>query len=120
MEEQIIRIMQGLKCSREEAEEIYKADKEIDKGETMDFDLTAEQLKVARQYAKTADRKKPIKVDRKKTENTAKKDLVTLLAEALKDTADTLNITNAEREILFTIGEDNYQINLIAKRKPKN
>lgn len=40
------RIMHYLKVSAEEAEEIIAADKAIDRGERMDFDLSPEQEKV--------------------------------------------------------------------------
>ena len=42
---QIERIMRGLKCSREEAEQILADDKAIDRGERMSFDLDKEKEK---------------------------------------------------------------------------
>jgi hypothetical protein len=120
MEEQILRIMQGLKCSRQEAEEIYKTDKAIDRGEKMDFDLSADKEKVAKKMAHTVDRKKPTQVERKRAENPTKKDLIGKIATALGGSATNVQIVNEERLISFQVGEDRYEITLIAKRKPKN
>lgn len=120
MEEQIVRIMQGLKCSREEAEEIYKADKAIDRGEKMDFDLTAEQEKIAKKLAHTVDRKKPIKTEKTKKENPTKKDIIAKVIAGLGTSITNLEILNEERQISFNVGDDKYEITLIAKRKPKN
>ena len=54
-ESQIERIMRGLKCTEAEAIEIAKADKKIDRGAKMPFDLSAEAEKEAKKYTKTSD-----------------------------------------------------------------
>ena len=46
MEEDIRRIMSALNVDRETAIEIYQADKAIDRGEPMPFDLSKEQEKL--------------------------------------------------------------------------
>lgn len=43
--------MRSLNCSQKEAEEILEADKAIDQGKRMDFDLTPVQEKQAIKYA---------------------------------------------------------------------
>ena len=56
MDSQIERIMRSLKCSRAEAEEILAEDKKIDRGEAVDFDLSAEEHKRAMKNANTGTR----------------------------------------------------------------
>lgn len=125
--EQIARIMAGLNCSEAEAKEIYKADCEIDHGEPQDFDLTAEQIKVAQKYTRTGTRKmketglnlKP----RERKPNEAKALIIETLARFLSEnaefSAENLQITNKERQIAFTYGDNAYELTLVQKRKPK-
>lgn len=55
------RIMRVLDVSAEEADEILKADKAIDRGERVPFDLSPEKEKLAKKFANvdTKQRKKP-------------------------------------------------------------
>ena len=54
-----------------------------------------------------------------------KRALIVLLEDALKDNADgplriaNIEVTNIERIIAFTIGDDKYELTLSKKRKPK-
>ena len=124
------RIMEALGCSEAEAEEIMEADKKIDRGEKMPFDLSADQEKVARQYAKTGTRKTPTayKLDntggkRSRKENPTKASIISELAKFLEHDSENacveVNITNKERQIAFRIGENSYELTLVQKRKPK-
>lgn len=122
MEEQIKRIMEGLKCSRSEAEEVYKADKAIDRGERMDFDLPPEQEKEAKKMVNTTTRKKPTNYNfsqRQRKENITKSGLITILAEFLQNHCANVSITNKERQIAFSIGDEQFELTLVQKRKPK-
>ena len=51
-------IMKNLGLSEEEADELLKADKAIDKGEKMPFDLTKEQQEIAKSFTKTGTKTK--------------------------------------------------------------
>lgn len=124
------RIMEALHCTEEEAEEIMLADKEIDRGKPMPFDLTADQEKVARKFAKTGTRKAPtiIKLDntggkRSRKENPTKSSIISELAKFLEEQSENacveVEITNKERQIAFKIGENAYELTLVQKRKPK-
>jgi hypothetical protein len=76
-EKQIQRIMSGLKCSREEAIEIIQADKAIDRGERMDFDLDKETEKEAKKYANV--REKTVRTPKKtpvRKENATKSQII--------------------------------------------
>lgn len=118
--ENIKRIMQGLKCSEDEAKEIYAYDRAVDKGEPTPYDLTDEQKKVVKQYTK-ADRKPTVyKFDkRERKANATKADLIAGLAEFLADRVESLEVTNKERQIMFHLNGETYEVTLIQKRKPK-
>ena len=126
--ERIIRI---LDVSAEEADEILKADKAIDRGERVSFDLSPEQEKMAKKFANvdTKKRKKPTVYNldaRGKTrkENPTKASIIAELAKFLTENSENacemVEITNKERQIAFKIGENDYELTLVQKRKPKN
>ena len=122
MNEQIERIMKNLKCSREEAEAILAEDKRIDRGERTDFDLDPEAEKRAKKFANAGTRTpKEGKTARKAPENPTKEGVIAKIAEFLNENGyNSVEITNKTRQIAFKIGEDAYELTLIAKRKPKN
>lgn len=124
--EAIKRIMDGLKCSEKEAREVYAADVAIDHGEKMEFDLPKEKADVARKFAHTGTRKAPpaYKFDKRpRKENPTKAGIIAEIAKFLQETSENavknLEITNKERQIRFTIGENTYELTLVQKRKPK-
>lgn len=121
-ETQIDRIMRNLKCTREEAESILAEDKRIDRGERVDFDLDPEAEKRAKKYANAGTRTaKEGKTARKAPENPTKEGVITQIANFLTENGyNSVEITNKTRQIAFKIGEDAYEITLIAKRKPKS
>lgn len=121
-ESQIERIMRGLKCTEAEAIEIAKADKEIDKGAKMPFDLSAEAEKEAKKYAKTGTRTtNGEKIERKRKENPTKEGIIQLLATFLQENGNfsAVNITNASRMIAFSCENDDFELTLVQKRAKK-
>lgn len=120
-EPQIQRIMRSLKCSQEEAVEILMADKAIDRGERMEFDLSPEAEKQAKKLANTSTRQtKGQKTERKRKENPTKATAIAELAQFLTENGyEMVEITNKERQIAFKIGENAYELTLVQKRKPK-
>ena len=120
-ESQIERIMRGLKCTETEAIEIAKADKEIDKGVKMPFDLSAEAEKEAKKYAKTGTRTTSgEKIERKRKENPTKEGIIQLLATFLQENGyESVEITNKERQIALKVGEIAFELTLVQKRAKK-
>lgn len=121
-ESQIERIMRGLKCTEAEAIEIAKADKEIDRGAKMPFDLSAEAEKEAKKYAKTGTRTtNGEKIERKRKENPTKEGIIQLLATFLQENGNfsAVNITNASRMIAFSCENDDFELTLVQKRAKK-
>lgn len=127
---QIAKLMHILDCTEEEAKQIIADDKAIDRGEKMPFDLDADKEKIAKQYTKTGTRKAPTvyKLDneggkRSRKENPTKAGIIAELAKFLEEQSENacvnIEITNKERQIAFAIGENNYELTLVQKRKPK-
>ena len=123
--------MRVLDVSAEEADEILKADKAIDRGERVPFDLSPEQEKLAKKFANvdTKKRKKPTvyNLDAKgkvRKENPTKASIIAELAKFLTENSENacemVEITNKERQIAFKIGENAYELTLVQKRKPKS
>ena len=125
------RIMRVLDVSAEEADEILKADKAIDRGERVSFDLSPEQEKIAKKFANvdTKKRKKPTVYNlnargKARKENPTKASIIAELAKFLTENSENacemVEITNKERQIAFKIGENAYELTLVQKRKPKS
>lgn len=124
---QLQRIMQNLGCDEQTARQVMADDKAIDRGERMSFDLDPEREKMAKKYANVRERKKPTvyKFDtRKRKENPTKTTIIAALAGFLAENSEILcenvEILNKERQISLTVGENQYEITLVQKRKPKN
>ena len=117
-------IMKNLGLTEEEADELLKADKAIDKGEKMPFDLTKEQQEIAKSFTKTGTKTKKAptvyKFEKKKTENVPKAELIKKLEELLNNEGFIdVKIVNAERLISFSNGDNSFELTLTQKRNPK-
>lgn len=103
-QEQIKRIMEGLRCSEEEAREIYQADQAIDKGEKL-FELSAEEKKASKQARQAPRKPTAYNFDTSKRQRKAdneKAEVVEILRDALlADGARNVAMTNPEREFTF-------------------
>lgn len=118
-----LEAMRKLGLSDEEIKELIAADAAIDKGEKMPFDLTEEQAKEAKKYIKTGTKKAPTVYNldnadgkRSRKENPTKAAIIQYLFECLKD-YDNVVITNKERQISFSCGDNNFELTLVQKRK---
>ena len=121
--------MDGLKCGREEAEQVFAYDVAVDHDEKTEYDLPPDKLAIARKFAHTGTRtvkKKPMIPNLPKRErkpNATKGGIIAELAEFLAKNStfsvENLEITNKERQIAFEIGGEKYELTLVQKRKPK-
>lgn len=121
-EKLIVKHMNLLKISRDEAIQLIEDDKRIDKGEKL-FSLTPEQEKASKK-ARSAGRKPKTTVykfdttKRKKPENKNKSDLISVITSALTEHgAENLELINPEREFTFTMDGTKYKIVLSLPRK---
>ena len=116
MEEKIQKLMKSLNISREEAIDLIEEDKRIDRGEKL-YELDPELEKGAKR-ARQADRTKsdtPTKRERKPKPEKA--EICSAMMEGLAElgVAD-FNITNPEREFLFTHNGTKYKVTLACPR----
>lgn len=119
MEKQIEKLMKNLDLTREEAKQLIEDDKRIDKGEKL-FSLTKEQEKASKE-ARSTGTKTPTAYKFNKRERKADNDkqhLIHLLTGVLENEGcEVVEITNKEREFLFTYNEKKYKVVLSAPRK---
>jgi hypothetical protein len=118
-ETQLSRIKAGLKCSDAEAAEILAYDKAIDHGEKTPHDLTPAQNKVAQSYARTGTRKPTVYkfTTRERKPNEPKREIIQVLVDALTPICDSMEVTNAERQLDFDFHGVKYRVVLSAPRK---
>lgn len=108
--------------TEEEAKEVLEADREIDKGAKL-FELPAE-LEAGAKKARRVERKTPITpIKRERKADNDKRFLISLLNHALVNSDDErftelpqIEITNAEREIVFQFNKRKFKITLSAPR----
>ena len=118
-------IMRILGVSSEEADQILADDKKVDRGATMEWDLSKEEHKKAMKQANADEHKKPVETPKRERKANPTKagiiaEIATFLTENSEFATENVEITNKERMIAFKIGEEKYEITLIQKRKPKN
>lgn len=120
------KIMRILEVDEKTADEILATDKAIDRGERMDFDLDPETEKMAKKMANAGTRKKPTVYNfdtskRQRKENPTKANLISTLYDFLarETSCENIKITNKERQIAFSCGENNFELTLVQKRTSK-
>lgn len=119
----IAKHMATLGISRDEAIQLIEDDLAVDRMTSMkdvESDLTEEQRKNAKK-ARQADRKPTVfKFDttkRKRPENAGKRFLIDTIKTALEGIeVENLEVTNAEREMIFSVNGTKYKIVLSAPR----
>lgn len=115
------KLMRILNISEAEAKAVMEYDKAVEKGKATEYDLTEEQKKVASDMTKTGTRVYNFSKKREKKVNEIKLDLINYLAEKLVDFGvEHLTLINAERQIGFSVGENDYELTLTQKRKKKS
>lgn len=118
-------IMRVLEVSEKEADEILAYDNAVDKGLKTQYDFTKEQEKETRKY-RQADRKPTAYkfTKRERKPNATKGGLIQEFFEFLneKSSFDISNckITNKERQIAFSVADNDFELTLVQKRQKKN
>ena len=122
-EQTIEKHIKLLGCTREEAIDIIETDNVIDKGGRTQYDLSEEEEKIAMKMSGIKDRKAKSENNMRgkvRAENPTKADLIKFLFESLVEyDCQNLNITNKERQIAFSVGENDFELTLVQKRKKK-
>ena len=116
----------ALGMTEKEALDVIECDKEIDRGIAQEFDLDPEREKMAKKFANSTHKKKPVAYDFKQRERKANPtkasiiaELAKFLAEDSENACESVEVPNKERQIAFTIGDQKYELTLVQKRTPK-
>lgn len=121
--ERVKKIMRLLDCTEEEALDVIRTDEIIDKGGRTEYDLPIAEEKAALKFGRVEERKSKSADNKRgkvRAENPTKADLIKFLFESLtKYDCQNLNITNKERQIAFSVGDNDFELTLIQKRKKK-
>ena len=122
-----VQAMRKLGYSDFQIEEMLEDDKAIDRGEKMEWDLSAEEHKKAMKTANVTEHKKPAvyKFDkRERKANMPKQEIINGIFEYLTQNCafcpQNVTILNKERQISFDFADEKFEITLTQKRKPKN
>lgn len=126
-EDEIKRVnLMRLGMTEKEALDVIACDHEIDRGIAQAFDLDPEREKMAKKFANATTKKKPTVYDFKQRERKANPTKASIIAEIAKFLAEDsenacegVEVTNKERQIAFTIGDQKYELTLVQKRTPK-
>lgn len=122
-QKRIDELVDLLGCSMVEAQQIIEDDKKIDKGERVAFDLSKEDEKKALKLANVKEHKKPAVYKFEKRErkaDTTKEGVIQAIYDFLSENGyENCEILNKSKLIGFKIGEDDYELNLVRKRKKK-
>ena len=123
-EKRVDELVDLLGCSIVEAEQIIADDEKINKNQAVDFGLSKEEEKKALKYANVKEHKKPAvyKFDkREKKADVTKEGVIQALFDFLsKNGYEDTQILNKSKLIGFRIAEDDYELNLVRKRKKKS
>lgn len=115
-----------MNLSPREEKDLLAYDKAVEAGERTQYDLPPDKAKVAQKFAHAGTRKAPTAykfTPRQRKPNATKGGIIVELAEFLEKNSQfsivNLQVTNKERQIAFSIGEDSFELTLVQKRKPK-
>lgn len=126
--------MRKLGLTDQEITELIAYDDAVEKGKKTEYDLTAEQAKIAREFAKVGTRKPTAKAptiykldntdgNRSRKENPTKEAIIAeiahFLAEKSENAVENVEVPNKGRQIAFSIGENRFELTLVQKRQPK-
>jgi hypothetical protein len=116
-DKRVDELVETLGCSIKEAEEIIKADEEIDKGAKL-FEQTQEQKQASKQYRQGERKATVYKLDkRERKADEDKRKLVELIAAAVAMvTENAPTVTNIERQIDFEFNGRKFRVVLSAPR----
>lgn len=124
-ENQKEKLMSVFGLTEQEAEELIAYDKAVDRGEKTPYDLTPEQEKVAKKMRGVGTRSHAQTgtynfTKRNRKENPTKATIIAEINQFLAENGyDSVKITNKERQIAFSVGDTDFELTLVQKRKPK-
>ena len=130
-EERITFLMNKLKITREEALELESYDDDVDHDRKTEHDLTPEQVAVVQEMNRKKEHKKYGTVHRERKPNDLKIAIMAELQDFLANECEfvvneqtlcceQVELTNISRMLHFSVGEKEFDLQLIEKRPKKN
>lgn len=121
IELEIKKQMRANRCSYEEARQLVFDDMKVEKGEPLPWDLTKEEKANQKKALSTGTRKQKEPVKRTKKENACKKSIIDEIVAMLNENDRYTNVivVNGERQVAFTLGDNNFELTLVQKREKK-
>ena len=113
-EQTIQHYMRSLDISREEAEQLWQDEQDDNLPE-----LTTEQKAVVKEMTQADRKKETTKRKRERKPDADKREIISVLDDALCDLVDDVTVTNPEREIEFIYNDIKYRLTLMKPRKEK-
>lgn len=121
--EKQIENMRKLGYSEEEIAEMLADDEAIERSATADkvfnWEMDVEDHKKAMKNANVDEKNTKERTKRERKPNMTKRDLIDIVKCALEEAGYETNVSNVERTVEFSIGEQKYSFTLTAHRKPK-
>jgi len=116
-DEDIKRSMDVLHMTKEEAIQLWLEDEGYEENEVVEALTAKAKENKINKGAKSDKPRKQVKRERKP--DAEKENIIQILAKALENEGITPQITNIGKIIEFSVGENNYKLDLIKKRPPK-
>lgn len=121
MKPRVQKIMDNLRVSEKEAFEILSADKAIDRGERMPFDLSSEAEKEAKKILRGE--RKPITAKPRGKKDIVKEQLfneiLVFLVQLQSFDLENVKISEKKNEITFILDDNSYSLKIIRHKKEK-
>lgn len=121
--EKQIENMRKLGYSEEEIAEMLADDEAIERSATadkvFDWEMDVENHKKAMKNANVDEKNTKERTKRERKPNMEKRDLIDIVKSALEEAGYETNVSNVERTVEFSIGEQKYSFTLTAHRKSK-
>ena len=115
-EDAIQKAMRALDLTREEAIEMLREDEDIDRGANP-HPLTPEQEKASKAARTVSTGPRKTTIHRERKPDADKREILSVLDDALCDLVDDVTVTNPERQLDFVYNDKRYRIILSAPRK---
>jgi hypothetical protein len=121
-DKEIEKSMKNLELTKDEAIEMWLEDEGyLDNNEQIELDKKAKSSRITAtiHQATSTDVRKKTQKERTYKENPTKEMVIAEIANLLPKFAENIEVVNKGKLITFTIGDNNFKLDLIQTRKPK-
>lgn len=121
MKAEINKQMIANHCTEAEAIDLIKYDQDVNRGTTDLYAPTKEEKKLVKSLLKSnTPREKIVRKPREKKVNPVKKEIISVINEALSAKFENVSIENDERVVNFTVNDEKFSVTLTQHREKKS